>query len=199
MTTSTKERTGMVTYQELEEAKETLKTGGLLLYPADSLWSIGCDATDPVAVERVCNLKGDRSTESFEILVDSIEMIRRYVDHLHPKIETLLAYHVRPLTVKFNRGRNLPERLLAADGSVAIRLAQDPSCRSLITHYRRPLVATTANRHDHPHPSSFGAISSAIIEGVDYVIKHRQQEKDMGDPPVMVRLSERGELEFLRE
>lgn len=199
MTTFTNEMKGMASFQEIEGALEILHNGGLLLYPTDTLWSIGCDATDPVAIERVCNLKGRKSTEDFEVLVDSLEMLRQYIDHLHPKLETLLAYHVRPLTVIFENGRNLPERLLAARRRVAFRLAQDKFCRTLITAFGRPLIATPAHSHDQPYPVNFGAVSSVIIEGADYVVKYRQNEKEAGEPAVMVQLSRRDELVFLRE
>jgi L-threonylcarbamoyladenylate synthase len=199
MTTLTKAVEGMVGYSELENAIGILRNGGLLLYPTDTIWSIGCDATDPVAVERVCNLKGRKSADDFEILVDSLDMLGAYVEHLHPKIETLLAYHVRPLTVLFERGRNLPERLLGKEGRVAIRIVRDAFCRALIGVYGAPLVASPAAPIHQPHPHNFGAVSSAIIEGVDYVVKYRQSDKRTGEPAVMITLADDDELVFLRE
>lgn len=196
MTTFTNETKGMVSQDEIQEATEALRTGGLILYPTDTIWSIGCDATDPVAIERICNLRGHRSTDDFELLFDSFELLRRHVGPIHPRLETLLAYHVRPLTVLFDQPRRLPERL---GRRIAARLAQDELCRTLITAYGAPLVATAASLHGQPYPINFGAVSSQVIEGVDYVFKHRQQEKSNGEPSVMVRLSERDELEFLRE
>jgi len=197
MMSSTKEVKRMASYPEIEQAIAALHNGGLLLYPADTLWSIGCDATDPVAIERVCNLRGSRSTDEFEIMVSSIDMMRQYIDHLHPKLETLLAYHKRPLTVQFKRGRNLPERLI--DGAVAVRLAHDPFCRALIEAYSRPLIAVQASREGQAAPATFGTVSSGIIEGVDYILQQQPQNGVTGEPAVMVRLSERGELVFLRE
>jgi L-threonylcarbamoyladenylate synthase len=199
MTTFTNEMPGMVSYHEIEEAVEALRTGGLILYPTDTVWSIGCDATDPVAIERTFNLKGRRSTEDFEVLVPSIDMLKRYVDHLHPKLETLLLYHVRPLTIVFENARNLPGRLTAPGRRIAVRLTQDDFCRALTAAYDRPLIATPAHAAGHPLPSTFGSISSSILEGVDYVTKHRQHEKKPGEPSVMVKLSRRDELVFLRE
>ena len=91
MTTLTNEVKSMVTYQEIEGAVRALENGGIILYPTDTIWSIGCDATDPVGVERVCRLKGSKSTKGFELLVDSVQMLKEYIEHLHPKIETLLV------------------------------------------------------------------------------------------------------------
>jgi L-threonylcarbamoyladenylate synthase len=199
MMTFANEIKGIASYEQVEEAIATLQTGGLLLYPTDTLWSIGCDATDPVALERICNLRGHKSTDDFEILVDSIAMLRRYIHQIHPKLETLLIYHTRPLTILFEEGRNLPERLLRPDGSVAIRLVQDDFCRALIAAYSRPLIAVNACKHGHPYPPSFGAVSSAVLEGVECVIKYRQEDGEDGEPSVMVQLSEKEELLFLRE
>ena len=199
MMTFTNEMKGIANYEQVEEAIAILQTGGLLLYPTDTLWSIGCDATDPVALERICNLRKHKSTEEFEVLVDSIEMLRHYIHRLHPKLETLLAYHTRPLTVLFEGGRNLPNRLLRQDGSVAIRLVRDDFCRALIGTYRRPLIAVAACRYGQPYPAGFGAVSSAVIKGVECVIKCRQQDGENGEPSVMVKLSEKEDLLFLRE
>jgi len=196
MTTCTNEMKGMVSHEEIQGAIDALRTGGLILYPTDTIWSIGCDATDPVAIERICNLRGHRGTDEFELLFHSFDLLRRYVGHIHPRLETLLAYHVRPLTVLFEGPRHLPERLGARIGA---RIAQDALCRHLIQAYGVPLVAIAASLHGQPYPANFGAVSSQVIEGVDYVFKHRQQEKRNGEPSVVVRLSERDELEFLRE
>ena len=196
MTTSTNEMKAMVSHDEIQGAIDALHTGGLILYPTDTVWSIGCDATDPVAIERICNLRGHRSTDDFELLFHSFDLLRRHVAHIHPRLETLLAYHVRPLTVLFDQPRRLPERLGAP---IAARLVQDECCRALIAAYGAPLIATAASLHGHPYPANFGAVSSQVIEGVDYVFKYRQQDKSNGEPSVMVRLSERDELEFLRE
>lgn len=199
MTTLINEAKYMVAYHEIEGAVRALENGGIILYPTDTLWSIGCDATDPVGVERVCRLKGSKSAEGLELLVDSIQMLKEYVEHLHPKIETLLLYHARPLTVLFDNARNLPDRLIGPDGTIAVRIVQDEFCRHLISETNRPLVATPASTGSSQYPVNFGAISSEIIESVDYVIKYRQNEKTPGEPSVMIRLSERDELEFLRE
>lgn len=189
----------MVQDYDLKSAISTLHNGGLILYPTDTLWSLGCDATNPRSVERVYRLKRTHISYPAEVLVSSLEMLKDYVAHLHPRIETLLIYHLRPLTVLYQEARNLPPSLLGSDGSVAIRLVQDEYCMELIDAFGRPLMATPASIIDAPFPSTFGAISSEIIQGVDYVVKHRQKEKMHGEPSVMVRLSERDELVFLRE
>lgn len=189
----------MVQNYDLEGALTTLRKGGLILYPTDTIWSIGCDATNTFAIEKVHSLKRGASYPGIEILVDSVQMLKSYIRHLHPRIETLLIYHVRPLTVLFNNPHNIPHNALDKEGNMAIRIAQDDYCRNLIAAFGKPLVATYANVASQPIPSNFGAISSEIIQGVDYVAKYRQHEKMPGRPSVMVQLSERDELLFLRE
>ena len=189
----------MVQNYDLESALETLQSGGLILYPTDTVWSIGCDATNLRAVGRIRQLKKTDDALGLEILVSSIDMLRRYVAHLHPRIETLLLYHLRPLTVAYRQGRNLPNSILDENGQVAIRLAQDEYCRQLITRLGKPVVATEADLRLGYYPDSFGAISSDVIERVDYVSKYRRSDKIPAQPLVMARLSPRDELEFLRE
>ncbi|MCB9266385.1 MAG: Sua5/YciO/YrdC/YwlC family protein [Lewinellaceae bacterium] len=199
MTTSTNGRAIMVQNYDLESALETLLTGGLILYPTDTVWSIGCNATNPRAVGRLRQLKRTDDALGLEILVNSIDMLRRYIVHLHPRIETLLTYHLRPLTVLYEQGRNLPNSILSEDGQVAIRLVQDEYCRELIGRLGKPLVATAADLRQGYYPDNFGAISSDVIERVDYVSRHRRSEKERSRPSVVAQLSVKDELEFLRE
>ncbi|MCO6489237.1 MAG: Sua5/YciO/YrdC/YwlC family protein [Phaeodactylibacter sp.] len=199
MTISTNGRAIMVQNYDLDNALETLRTGGLILYPTDTVWSIGCDATNPRAVSRLRQLKKTDDALGTEVLVNSLDMLRRYVAHLHPRIETLLIYHLRPLTVLYEQGRNLPADVLSGNGQVPIRLVQDEYCRHLIGQLGRPLAAAAADLRQGYFPDSFGAISSDVIERVDYVARHRRSDKAPARPSVVARLSVRDELEFLRD
>lgn len=189
----------MVQNYDLDKALDTLRNGGLILYPTDTVWSIGCDATNPRAAGRIRQLKDTDNALGLEILVNSIDMLRRYVVHLHPRIETLLIYHLRPLTVLYERGRNLPNSILSEHGQVAIRLVQDKYCRELISGLGKPLVAIAADLREGYYPDNFGAISSDVVERVDYVSRHRRDDKGRALPSVVARLSVKDELEFLRE
>ncbi len=197
--TKTNLKSFMFEKDNLENIKAVLENGGLILYPTDTIWGIGCDATNPEAVEKVYQLKQKNRNKSFIILVDGIEMIKTYVEHVHPRIDTLLLHHVRPLTVVFENARNLPSNLIADDGSIAIRLVRDEFCQNLIRDYGKPLIATSANVSEEPFPNNFGEISSAIIKGVDYVFKQRRYEKEAKEPSVIVKAQDDGELIFLRE
>jgi L-threonylcarbamoyladenylate synthase len=126
-------------------------------------------------------------------------MLKKYVREIPPRIETLLYYHSRPLTMVFEDARNLPGNLIAADNTIAIRIAQDEFCQELIGSFGFPLVATSANISGEPFPTNFGEISSDVIKGVDYIVKIRRHDKTMGQPSVIAKLGNDGELEFLRD
>ena len=176
-----------------------LEKGGLILYPTDTIWGIGCDATNPQAIEKIFELKKRDISKPFVLLVDSISMLKDYVEHVHPRVETLLNYHVKPLTMIYDQAKNLPSIAQGGDGSVAIRVVLDPFCKELISHFGKPLVSSSANVSNQPFPANFGGISSEIISGVNYVAKWRQGEKQLNQPSVIAKLSEKEELVFLRE
>jgi len=197
----TKAKLPTSTWSEIKYEKLTdgLLNGDIILFPTDTIWGIGCDATNPVAVQRIYNLKRRRPEKPYVLLVDNLEMIRNYVHSIHPRVETLLGYHTRPLTVVYPGAKNLPDISVAEDGSVAIRIVQDKFCQQLIRMVNRPLVATSANISNQPFPGNFGEISSEILSGVDQVVKLRQDEKSLGQPSVMITVDKDGEIIFLRK
>lgn len=183
----------------LEEVLAVLANDGLILYPTDTIWGIGCDACNPTAIERIYNLKKRDRSKPFVLLVDSVEMLKNYIEQVPPRIETLLSFHTRPLTVIYDKGFNLPANAMAKTGSVAIRIVQDDFCKQLIHNFNRPLIATSANISNAPFPSTFGEISSEVIQGVDYVFQHRRDDKTQYEPSVIVKYNEKGDLVFIRE
>lgn len=199
MTSSTNGRATMVQNYDLDSALSTLRNGGLILYPTDTVWSIGCDACNEQAVASIRQFRQNDDALSMEVLVNSLEMLRHYVGRLHPRIETLLLYHLRPLTIVYGEARNLSASIPAEDGSVAIRLVQDNYCAALIKALGHPLIAMPADLRQGSYPIHFGAISSDVIEKVDYVSRYRRSDKMAAQPAVMVKLSPRDELEFLRD
>ena len=187
----------MVHNYELQPILTTLEDGGVILYPTDTIWGIGCDATNEAALEKVHELKKGNPTRPFIILVSSLEMLRKYTPLLHPRLDTLLRYHKRPLTIIYEKAINLAPNATAPDGSVGIRIVKDKFCRDLIEAFGRPIVSASANIFEEPAPNHFGEISSSIIVGVDYVVKHRQMDKEMGQPSVVAKLDENEELVFI--
>lgn len=184
---------------DISEIVQLLERGGLICYPTDTIWGIGCDATNEAAIERITALKGAPPAKGYVLLVDSLEMLKRYVPKIHPRIETLLAYHQRPLTLIYELALGLPESVKAPNGSVAIRVVQDQFCQELIHALDKPLVSTAAAIAGAPYPPNFGAISSEILGGVDYVVKYRQDEKEAHEPSSIAYLDRHKELEFIRE
>jgi L-threonylcarbamoyladenylate synthase len=189
----------MVQNYDLDGALRSLHDGKLILYPTDTVWSIGCDAQNKRAVARIREITKTKVDHGLEVLVNSIDMLQQYVTHLHPRLETLLLYHVRPLTIIYEQGSNLPNSILEEDGSVAIRLVQDDYCRELIDALGAPLVAVPADLRPGYYPTSFGTISSDVVGHVDYVARHRRTERAQTELSVMARLNDKDELEFLRD
>ena len=189
----------MVQHYELEPILACLENGGTILYPTDTIWGIGCDATNAGAVEKVFELKQRDRNKPFVLLASSIEMAKNYMERMHPRVETLLLFHERPLTIIYDRAKNLAPNSFGDDGSVAIRITKDRFCRELIEAFGRPLVATSANISDEPFPNHFGEISSSVIIGVDHVVKYRTMDKGMNQPSVIAKMGGDGELEFFRE
>lgn len=189
----------MFEFDNINDILKILEDGGLILYPTDTLWAIGCDATNPIAVDKLLKLKQIDKSKGLVLLADSIEMIMEYVVHVPPRIDTLLMYHTRPLTVIYDKAINLPKSVCAPNGSVAFRVAKDSFSQHLIQQFEKPIVATGACIGYDALPLTFGNVSSAIMEGVDYIIRYRREEKTAQEPSQIVRLDENGELDFLRE
>lgn len=189
----------MVNNYELEPILACLENGGTILYPTDTIWSIGCDATNIAAVENVFDLKQRDRNKPLVLLAASIEMVKNHIERIHPRIETLLLFHKRPLTIVYKQAKNLAPNVYGDDGSIAIRIPEDRFCRELIDAFGKPLVAANANISGTPFPNHFGEISSSIICGVDHVVKYRTMDKDMNQPAVIATMGESGEMEFLRE
>ncbi len=183
---------------EVDKIVETLVGGGIIIYPTDTIWGLGCDATNEGAVDRIFEIKRRPKTKPFVILVSSIDMLKKFVDDVHPRLETLLAYHQRPLTVIYRKPKNLPANVTGGSSTVAVRIAADLFCREVIEAFGKPIVATSANFAGEPFPTHFGSISSELIRKVDYVAKYKQDELSPSEPSVIVKLTDKSELIFVR-
>lgn len=184
---------------DIEHVAQIMTKGGVILYPTDTIWGIGCNAFDERAVEKIYEIKHRDRSKPLILLVDSVPMLKSCVSHIHPRIETLLVHHTRPLTIIYDHPSGIPEYLLAPTKTIAIRVVKDHFCKLLIKSMGRPLVSTSANVQGEPFPAHFGEISSQIIEKMDYVVKYRQDDKRPSEPSVVATYNKKGELEFLRE
>src|SRR5690606_10558065 len=147
---------------DINQALNILRDGGLMLYPTDTIWGIGCDATNPAAVDRVFQLKGRDQAKSLIILLDNDNKLQSYVQEVPEVAYQLIEYAERPLTIIYSGAKNLAPNLLAADGSVGIRIVQHPFCSALLQRFRKPIVSTSANLSGRPAPATFTEVDQAI-------------------------------------
>lgn len=182
---------------DLEAALETLRNGGLILYPTDTIWGIGCDATNASAVQRVYDLKRREDSKALIVLVAEKADILAFTQEPDPAVFTYLEKVVKPTTVIYQGARGIAANLLAGDGSVGIRICMDPFCQALVRGLKKPLVSTSANLSGEPPPAWFGEVGREIKEGVDYVVKYRQDDRNPATPSSVIRMKE-GRVEVLR-
>jgi L-threonylcarbamoyladenylate synthase len=183
----------------IKKATEALKRGGIILYPTDTVWGIGCDATNDGAVKNLYNLKQKEEGTSALILVSDINMIYKYVRTVPEIAAQLVEISDKPLTVIFPQACGVSPEIMASDGSIGIRLVNHEYCNGLIRTLKRPLVSTSANVSGMPAPKSFSEISKTIIEGVDYVVDAKYAGKMTGKPSSIIKIGLSGEVKIIRE
>lgn len=184
---------------ELKKAVETIKNGETLLYPTDTIWGVGCDATNPEAVKKIYQLKERDDSKALVILVAEEWQLKSYVEEVPDIAWDLVEFAERPLTIVYPQGKNLATNLLADDGSVAIRLVKNPFCEELIKNAKVPIVSTSANISGMPSPSRYGEIDERILKGVDYVVNSAGTENKNAVPSQIIKLEVDGEIKFLRK
>lgn len=162
---------------DLTQAINHLKDGGTILFPTDTIWGLGCDATDEAACQRIMEIKQRPVEKSFVLLADSFQMIEKYIPEFPEVCYDLADLAEKPLTIIYPNAQGLAPTVLAADGSVGIRLTKDPICLKLIRAIRKPIVATSANLSGEPHPTSFPEINPVIKDGVNAIVMERLEEK----------------------
>ena len=180
-----------------DEISSILHEGKVILYPTDTIWGLGCDATNPEAIKKIYKIKNRIPAKPFIVLVSDIDMLKSYIREIHPRVETLLAYHSRPLTVIYRAKKNLPDVLLE-NGKVAIRIVQEKKIAETIRHFGKPIVSTSANISDEPFPKVFDEISDQVKASVDYIFFHKRDIKEPGQPSTIATYSKSGKLKFLR-
>jgi len=181
------------------EIIDSLKNGKILLIPTDTIWGIACDATNDRAIKKIVKLKNLEEDEGLVILVSSIEMLQKYVQNIHPKIDLLLQYYEKPVTAIYENVSDLSP-IAAKNGKFAIRIVKDEFCENLINEFGKPIIATSANTKNAQYPSYFGKINSDILQGVDYIVKIRHDEKIPKNPSPIVFYDEKSkEISFIRE
>lgn len=182
---------------DLREAVEVLKKGGIILYPTDTIWGIGCDASNSEAVKRIFALKERADAKAMLSLVGSEGQLQRTVNDIPEVAWELIDAAVKPLTIIYDHPVGLAPELLAPDGSAGIRITSEPFSRALCERLRRPVVSTSANKSGQPSPASFSDISPEIIDGVDYVVRFKRDQKG-GSASNIIKLGEAGRVKVIR-
>jgi len=184
---------------EVAKALKVLQNGGIILYPTDTIWGIGCDAGNEDAVKKIYALKQREESKSMIVLLDNDNKLQSYVSEVPDIAYDLIEYAENPLTLVMPGAKNLAKNLIAADGSIGLRVTKHQFCQQLIQRLRRPLVSTSANISGQPSPKNFNAISADIIEGVDYVVDLEQYDLTEKRPSTIMRLEPDGRFEFIRK
>jgi L-threonylcarbamoyladenylate synthase len=185
--------------EDIKSAVQVLKKGGIILYPTDTIWGIGCDATHPAAVNRIYEIKQRKDSRSMLVLIDAAANIDRYVQVVPEIAWNLVELADKPLTIIYPGAKNLAPNLLSDDRSIGIRVVQDEFCQKLIQQFRKPIVSTSANISGQSWPENFDAIDAVIINSVDYVVKWRQDDYSKGQPSAIIKVGLKGEVEVIRK
>lgn len=183
---------------EVETALQALGKGGVILYPTDTVWGLGCDATNAEAIKKIYRIKQRDDSKSLIILVAEERDVLQYVAAPDLSVFDFIEKQTRPTTVIFENAIGLPDNLVAEDGSIAIRIVKDEFCRHLIKRLRKPVVSTSANITDQPTPQIFTQVSEKIKLEVDHIVQWRQNDKTLSAPSQIIKWSN-GSVEFIRK
>lgn len=185
--------------EDLVKAVEVLRSGGIILYPTDTIWGIGCDATNPTAVKRVYEIKQRQDTKSMLVLMENTNLLNSYIAEVPEIAWDLIEVADSPLTIIYPGAKNLAANLLASDGSVGIRITNEAFTQQLIQRFRKPVVSTSANISGQKSPQNFAEISDEIKKSVDYIVEFRQDDLSRSSPSGIIKLGIGGQIEILRK
>ena len=184
--------------QEIRNCLEVIKKGGIILYPTDTVWGIGCDATNAEAIDKIYKLKKREESKALICLVSNFKMLEQYVEDVPEMAYDILKYAKKPTTVIYDKPIRIAENLVGEDDTLGIRVVRDKFCSELIKKMRRPLVSTSANISGQPTPQSFDQITPQILKGVDYVV-NLQRSKKSPKPSAIIKLSNDGKVKVIRK
>lgn len=184
--------------EDIKNAIEVLNRGGLILYPTDTVWGIGCDATNELAVQKVFDLKQRADSKALLVLIDNPMRLEMYLRTVPDMAWDLIDVADKPLTIIYDEAKNLASNLLSEDGSVGIRVTREAFSHKLCERFRRPIVSTSANVSGQPTPSCFLEIDAQIVQGVDYVVGYRQNDPEKAKPSSIIKLGNGGQIQVIR-
>ena len=185
--------------EEIKKACQVMREGGVILYPTDTIWGIGCDATNEEAVRRVYEIKRRADSKAMLVLVDSAVKVDFYVQDVPEVAWDLIEMADKPLTIIYSGARNLAPNLLAEDGSVGIRVTGEEFSKRLCQQFRKAIVSTSANVSGQPSPQNFSEISEEIKAAVDYIVDYRREETTQAKPSSIIKLDKGGVIKIIRQ
>jgi len=185
--------------EDIAKAVEILRSGGIILYPTDTIWGIGCDATNTAAVNRIYEIKKRQDTKSMLVLMENPNLLTSYIAEVPEIAWELIEVADTPLTIIYPRAKNLATNLLAIDGSIGIRITNEAFTQQLIQRFRKPIVSTSANISGQKSPQNFAEISDEIKKSVDYIVGFRQDDLTKSNPSGIIKLGIGGQIEIIRK
>lgn len=185
--------------EDLKNALDVLQKGGVILYPTDTIWGLGCDATNEEAVARIYAIKRRNDSKSMLVLMENVNLLERYVNEVPDIAYELIEVTDKPMTIIYPGAKNLAGNLIAADGTIGIRITREAFTCRLIQRFRKPVVSTSANFSGDPSPETFAAVSAEIKASADYVVGYRRDELTPASPSSIIRLGVGGQIEILRK
>lgn len=183
---------------DISNALRTLKSGGIILYPTDTVWGIGCDATNTIAVDKIFTVKSRAEAKSMIILIDHIDNLSFYIEKVPDITADLLASIDNPVTIIYSNARRLAPNVIAQDGTIAIRIVKDDFCIELIRRFGKPIVSTSANISGFEAPAVFSQIAGEIKSSVDYIVSYKQDYYTRSKPSTIIRLRDDGMYTIIR-
>ena len=184
---------------DVEHCLQVLQAGGVILYPTDTVWGLGCDAMNPLAVQKIYRIKQREESKSMIVLLTEERDVIKYVSQPDLRVFDYIAGASKPTTVIYKGAVGMAPNLIAPDGSIAIRIVKDEFCRHLIKRLRKPLVSTSANISGQPAPASFHTIDPVITKAADYVVRYRQNDTRTAQPSAVIRWNDDGTVTELRK
>ena len=184
---------------DIIKAVEILRSGGVILYPTDTIWGIGCDATNSASVKRIYEIKQRTDTKSMLILMENPNLLNSYISEVPEIAWDLIEVADNPLTIIYPGAKNLASNLIAPDGSIGIRITTEPFTQQLIQRFRKPLVSTSANLSGQRSPLNYAGISDEIKNSVDFIVSYRQDDPTKSQPSGIIKLGLGGQIEIIRK
>lgn len=185
-------------FEDIKAALAVLQKGGVILYPTDTIWGLGCDACNEEAVKRIYAIKNRVDSKSMLVLMENAALLDRYLEEVPEIAFDLIEVTDKPLTIIYDGAKNLAGNLIAEDGSIGIRITTEAFSSELIRRFKRPIVSTSANISGKPSPACYGEIDQEIVDSVDYIVKYRQDDIQKSVPSSIMKLGRGGQIKIIR-